>query len=262
MPRYASMGGGSPLWDWLQRVPPCPKALAWCHTTDAFRLREIIKKGSFAPQRCEVFEEDLLYFFYGRPAFRRNEEAQLRLTAKAPIVVVLSPDLPSQGRRMFPFDTGAFETRYQVWVHHGMTLPNFEMECSREAAQRHVSAFFATNDHYLKLTPAAPPVPYFGDFEVESIVQLLADPSASQADDRRLAVELQVGSEVPFVSQFVVALIVPDELMMAPWFSTFVALNQDVEILTYELVSLRSAGHYQALLEERAIKIQDSRGWI
>ncbi len=259
---YTSRSGGSPLWGWLRGVEPCQKPLAWCHTTDAFRLREMIRKGEFAPSRCSVFDEDLIYFFYGRPAFRRNEETQLRQTAKAPIVVILSEDLPTYGCRMFPFDTGAFKERYKDWVHRDMQLADFELECSSEAARRHVSAFFATNEHYLNLTPSIPNTPFVGDFEVESIVNLLTDPSANNADDRRLAIELQVGREIPFVSPFVLGLIVPDELLQATWFDSFVAAHPQIEVLTYGLVSLRTAGHYQALMEERAVSLQVGKGWI
>lgn len=256
------MSSGSPLWHWLKQVPPTPTSLAWCHTTDAFRLRDVIRAGEMLPRRCDVFDQDLLYAFYGRPAFRRSEDQQMRHTARSPVVVVLSPKLADLGCRMFPFDTGAFEERYHSWVHRGMELQDFEIECSCEAAQRHVSAFFLTNEQYVRLQPSDPTIPYVGDFEVESIVHLLADPSALNADDRRLAVELQLERSVPFESPWIVALIVPNVLTQAPWLETFSARNPGVEVLTYEAAQLRTAGHYQALLEERAVALQHAKGWI
>lgn len=214
------------------------------------------------PKRCDVFEQDLLYAFYGRPAFRRSEDQQLRLTAKAPVVIVFTPRLADLGCRMFPFDTGAFEERYHSWVHRGMGLQDFEIECSCEAAQRHVSAFFLTNEKYVRLQPSDPSIPYTGDFEVESIVHLLSDPSSQNADDRRLAIELQLERSVPFESPWIVALIVPNVLTQAPWLASFVSRSPGVELLTYEAAQLRAAGHYQALLEERAVALQQARGWV
>lgn len=76
MAPYVSVGGASPLWKWLSTVDPVAKRLAWCHTTDAFRLRKIIAEGAFSPSHCDVFDEDLLYFFYGRPAFRRGNQSK------------------------------------------------------------------------------------------------------------------------------------------------------------------------------------------
>ena len=262
MPKYVNRLGASPLWQWLKNIPPTPTSLAWCHTTDAFRLRDMIKSGSVSPRRCNVFEQDLLYLFYGRPAFRRDEDQQLRLSAKAPVVIVFAPNLATQGCRMFPFDSGAFELRYQGWTHRGMELQDFEIECSPEAARRHVSAFFSTNEQYVRLLPSIPVIPFVGDFEVESIVQLLSDPSSTNADDRRLAVELQVEQVVPFESPWVLALIVPSELIQAPWLRSFISSAASIDILTYELAQLRTAGHYQVLLEERAVTLQLAKGWI
>jgi len=263
VPSYVSLPGPSPLWKWLSVVPPFPKQLAWCHTTDAFRLRKIVTEGRFVPVHCAVFGEDLLYFFYGRPAFRRNESDQLRLSSKSPVVVVLSPDLIGGARRVFPFDTGAFDRLYRKWMHAGMKLPDFELACTTDAPQRSVAAFFGTNEKYLQVQASRPSRAYDGEFEVESLVELLNDPDASTADDRRLATELQVGSAVPFDSSSVIAIIMPDELQQAPWMDAFLkGSGSGIEVVPYQTVLLRNAGHYQALLETEASAFQRKRGFV
>lgn len=253
----------SALSKWLGGIPPYPVRMAWCHSTDAFALRGLISSGEFTPRPCDVFNEDLLYFFYGRPAFRRNEQVQIAQSAKAPVVIVFSPSLVDAGRRVFPFDSGAFKDRYKNWVHQAMQLSDFELECSNGDPQRHVSAFFQNNSNYLKLIPKTPPKPYAGQFEVESLVAILTDPSAEKADDRRLAVELQVGQIVPFDSSTVVAVVIPDELEQAPWLQAFLATKgAGIEVIKYELAPLRHGGHYQALLEERTVKLHEDRGYL
>jgi hypothetical protein len=123
MVAYHTPPSFSPLWLWLKGISPVAESLLWCHTTDGFRLKSFISSGTIAVNRCKVLDEDLLYFFYGRPAFRRAEEEQLRLTSKAPVVIVLKADLVASGLRMFPFDSGAFmKGRYHNWMHPGMTL--------------------------------------------------------------------------------------------------------------------------------------------
>lgn len=218
--------------------------------------------GVLSPRRCEVFEQDLLYLFYGRPAFRRSEGKQVRQTAKAPVVLLLSPDTANRGVRMFPFDSGAFSGRYDDWVHRGMKLQDFEMQCSLEAAQRHVQAFYSNNMHYVRMAPRTPSFSYIGDFEVEALVHMLADPSVNAADDRRLAIELQLDESVSLSSPSVIGVILPDELTHATWVRPFLQSNPEVEVLTYELSSLHTAGHYLALLEERAVNLQARRGWL
>lgn len=263
MSQYVAPSSPSRLWQWLQKVKPYPKSLAWCHTTDAYRLRSIIETGLFTPNHCRVFDENLLYFFYGRPAFRKEEDQQFRLSSRAPVVVILSPDLIDEGKRLFPFDTGAFEDRYRKWMHPSMKLCDFELACSGDEPQRHVAAFFGTNTDYLRLKYCNPPLPYKGEFEVESIVELLKDPDTGVADDRRMAMELQVGDKVKFDTSSIWALIVPDELLQAPFFVDFRnGIGIGVELITYEIVPLRKAGHYQGLLEEKASSMQKSRGLI
>lgn len=261
MKAIKSIGKPSPLWKWLSTIDPVKNRLAWCHTTDAFRLRNIILEGFFRPSYCKVFDEKLLYLFYGRPAFRRGESNQIRLSSKAPIAVIFSPSLIDLGRRIYPFDSGAFSCHYKQWMHPGMQLKDFELACSQDAPQRSVAAFFGTNHDYLRANSALPPKPYKGEFEVESVVELLKDPSIQDADDRRLAIELQVGEDIAFNSKSILALVIPDELEEATWFESFLAgSGKGIEVSTYKTMLLRRAGDYQALLEDRALDIQEVRG--
>jgi hypothetical protein len=253
----------SSLARWLGDIAPYPARMAWCHTTDGFALRGLIAAGQFTPRHCDVFNEDLLYFFYGRPAFRRSEQDQIGQSARAPVVVIFAPDLIHEGRRIFPFDSGAFGDRYKNWVHRDMTLQDFELSCDEGVPQRHVTAFFKNNSNYLKLTMTPPPKPYIGEYEVESLIAIFQDPSAANADDRRLAMELQVDKPLPLDGSTILALILPDELEEAEWLKTFLhGPGAGIEILKYELTPLRNGGHYQALLEERAVKLQEGRGLV
>lgn len=254
-------GTPSPLWKWLNSIEPVKNHLAWCHTTDAFRLRKMIVDKFFEPSHCKVFDEDLSYFFYGRPAFRRRDQEQTRLSSRTPIAIILHPSLVDMGCRMYPFDSGAFTGHYKQWMHPEMKLSDFELICSPDAPKKSIAAFFGNNVNYLRATSTAPPKPYDGEFEVESVVELLRDPSSHDADDRRLAIELQVGKKIDFDSKAILALIAPDELEEAIWFQEFMnGPGRGIIVSTYKTMLLRRIGEYQALLEEHALEIQESRG--
>lgn len=259
---YSTTGGASHLWQWLTNIPANPALLAWCHTTDGYAFRSMVHSGFFAPNPCPVFGEDLLYFFYGRPAFRLSDT--IGMNARAPVIVVLDPSLICRGKRLFPFDTGAFaKKRFQKWVHDNMQLADFELACTDEAPRRHVQSFFGTNKAYLYVKPANPPLPYEGEFEVESIVSMLTDRDSEQSDDRRLAIELQVDEPVPFDVSSVLALIFPDELRQAAWLDSYLkGSGAGIEILTYVLQPLKKASDYQVSLEEKAIEVQERRRLI
>lgn len=126
---YTATSPLSALSLWLEKVTPCAGALAWCHSTDAFALQEIIRRGQLhANAPCDVFGEPLSYFFYGKPAYKKHSSSSMRTMARAPVVILMSPDLLESRKRVFPFDTGAFHRgRYWPWVHASMALQDFEV---------------------------------------------------------------------------------------------------------------------------------------
>ncbi len=262
MPTYTSRSGASRVWRWLGNVPPYPKTLAWCHTTDAYLLRSIIEGGSFTPRLCPVFGEELLYFFYGRPAFRHSPYRLLGIGARAPVVVVLAPDLVASGKRLFPFDSGAFDQkRYAKWMHSDMQLPDFEMACHEYAPQRHVAAFFKTNIDYLRVKFCTPTLPFHGEHEVGSIIAMLTDSDIASADDRRLALELQVGDPLPFTPPTIRALILPEEFLQAPYVDAYLkGPGTGISIATYDLQPLKQGKEYQNSLAERAKEFNQNWG--
>jgi hypothetical protein len=253
----------SPVQQWSQKIkPPYPSLLAWCHTTDAYTLRSLIQCQQLEPQYCPVFERNVSYFFYGRPAFRRAPYETLRQSAKAPVVAIFHPNLIKQGVRLFPFDTGAFAAkRYERWMHSKMLLGDFALRCRDISARQHVSAFFGSNKNYIEMTSTLPRISTCGEFEVEAIMRLLMDPDAESADDRRLAIELQIEHPLAFDTSCVVALIVPDELAQSTWFRKFAdGPGAGIEICSYQMSLQRQSNQYQALLEHLAVEVQTRMG--
>jgi len=241
----------SSYWQWLQSTLPVNDRLKWCHRTDAFALREIIRGGSVAPQLCEVFHQQLTYLFYGRPAYRTLESEQIRVSARAPVILIFNNSIERAGVRLFPFDSGAFESRYAPWRHRRMELSGFTMPCGRDAAERHVSAFFGSRDCYLSMQPSRPNRLYGGEFEVEAIAEMFVDTSAEHADDRRLAIELQLGRDLSLTRTDASAIVIPESISEAKWLRDWAAgPGAGVIVKTYQLRPLHTSGHYQAKLEE------------
>jgi len=246
----------SRYWEWLKPSRPIDERLRWCHTTDAYLLRAMLAEGCITPQHCPVFGSSLTYFFYGRPAYRMREFEQIRISAKAPVVLVFSEAIETRGARVFPFDTGAFEARYGTWRHSKMTVSAFELPCAQSAPERHVSEFFGSREKYLALEASRPKRSYAGEFEVETLAEILCDPSTEYADDRRICVELQLDSNVPLSAPLLTALILPTRLLEAEWFKSWQDKSStNIEIRTYELSPLRLAAHYQACIEGVAAEL-------
>lgn len=227
--------------------------IPWCHTTDAYSLREILTDEYIKPQPCSTFNEDLTYFFLGRPAYRHNEEEQIRITAKAPVVIIFDNCIEKLGKTIYPFDSGAFKQKYSKWKHPDMPLSSFQMPCRESAPEKQLSEFFGTKENYLALKPSKPSRPYEGEFEVEAVTEILCDPSATEADDRRISVELIVDVSIPMRKPYLHALIIPERLEEAEWFSSWATKQAEcIDVKTYSLSPLRMAYHYQSEIEKTA----------
>src|SRR4051794_27358138 len=77
------------------------------HSARSYDLRRIIGRNQIAVAPCDVFNEDLNYFFVGRPAYKfgsRDEEATYW---ELPVCFIFEYDVIPGVKRVFPFDTGA-----------------------------------------------------------------------------------------------------------------------------------------------------------
>lgn len=238
------------FWKWLKQCEPVSEQLHWCHVTDGWNLQSIIENGRLSTSKCPVFDEDLSYFFYGRSAYRFNEMDRIAVASRAPVVCIFNNKIEQLGGRIYPFDTGAFESRYKIWMHPKMNIEMFEMPCGDSAPERQVSAFYGCADGYLSMNPITPLINYSGEFEIESLVELIRDPSNEMADDRRLAIELQLETDLDFMPPNLFALIVPDLFLQAEWFNNWAnGIGRDVQIKTYKHSPRRLTAHYQSELE-------------
>jgi hypothetical protein len=221
------------------------------------------ESGECRLHSCPVFKEDLLYFFYGRPAYRVSDEPMSKSSSQ-PVVLLFDPMLVKFGKRLFPFDSGAFHTnRLDSWMDPEMKLPHFELKCGGDGAMRFVAAFFESNDNYLRTRVRSSIKKYGGEFEVSALVRLLHGVGQGKADDRRMAVELQLDTTVQLCPGQLKAVIYPDELEESDWFSSFLtSLQKDVALDSYKPHYAKLASEYQVFLEERARALQEAMGVV
>jgi len=226
-------------------------------------FRSILAAGYLSLNPCPVFGEDLLYFFYGRPAYRRAANP-VTTSARAPMVFVLRPDAVKSLRRVFPFDSGAFPHRYSLWLAHGMTLDDFALDPDPISALRHVSAFFATNRQYWNCEPASLPAAAGAEMEVETLFRVFQDTRPPEdLDDRRHAVEAQFDWQVPVDDKHILAIVLPAQSLDHKEIKDFrSSAGMGIEFVGYELNRHKSATEYQALLEGYAKDIQEKRGFL
>jgi hypothetical protein len=236
--------------EWLDRFVEAAPPLLWSHVTNGWTLVKIIEDGVMrAAKPCPHFGKDLVYLFYGRPAYRDNADEPTRTDPRAPVVILLKPAVEKLVSAIYPFDSGAFHTgRYKTWLAPHMPIDRFSLQADPARARRYVKAFFGTNTAYWRMKPTIPAGNHSFRPVVQILCDLLADTSVISADDRRLVVEMSLDKPIPFTSEFVHTIIVPDTMKD----------NLDEENFTertgilswaYEHCPYKKAIEYQALLE-------------
>ncbi len=183
--------------DFVKSSPCDTSKLPLCHTCQGYDFRNIMEEGNLKPQLCEVFEGDLLiYFFYGRPAYRvSGNQNATSIKAFMPVVIVLKPEAIERPKRIAPFDTGAYHRGlFSQYMHPEMTCDDFLLDPSMDMPPRLVSKFLSTNIEYFRGTPrvniSIPPL----EFEAECYYNLICSKQIAPHDDRSSTVEIQIDS--------------------------------------------------------------------
>jgi hypothetical protein len=209
------------------------KALPLTHTTDAFDLREIQQDGAIKPRLCAVFDQELSYYYYGRPAYRKNGSVQANsLAAYAPIVFIVRPAIIDDGVAAFPFDSGAFKGElYSHLVHHQMRVEDFGLSPSLERIGRLVCFFFKDNKRYYDQNPPAQAKIGKSEFEAQSYRELTTYRGKNERDDRATTVEILLDKAVD-IRKNLLAIVVPASFLKDKKIKKLLQ-NLDVHILPY-----------------------------
>jgi len=163
-------------------------SLPLVHSRPSYRVKDILQKKKLEQNPGD----DLLYFFYARPARRFKEP-------KVPVVFIVEPILDGI-KRIYPFDSGA----YKLYIENGRLEPkipisDYELQNNNFfTIQQYVNAIFGSNHNY-----------YYGrrkaddelpdsvkryrkiDSDLNNLLNLIAEKKKDGIDDRRKTVEIQ-----------------------------------------------------------------------
>jgi hypothetical protein len=170
------------------------------HTTRCEILELILKSHELQASECEVFHEHLLYFFYGRPAYRHRDHHQPGGGVElCPVCFVFRPHtIGAQAKRIFVCDSGGVH-HHKFMPHLDQPdLPGLELNAQIDSARKLVRLVFGSNLNYFRGHAVNPAPAEFADGTVaRRYHDLLRDQSPLSADDRRSAIEFQLASPLP-----------------------------------------------------------------
>jgi hypothetical protein len=185
------------------------------HTTRCEILELILKSHELRAGECEVFHEHLLYFFYGRPAYRHRDHHQPGGGVElCPVCFVFRPHtIGALAKRVFVCDSGG--VHHQKFMPHldQPDLPDLELNAEIDSARKLVPLVFGSNTNYFRgqvVNPA--PVQFAGGSVARRYHDLQLDRNPQVADDRRSAIEFQLDSPLPLEHR-VLYVVLPSEMM-------------------------------------------------
>jgi hypothetical protein len=170
------------------------------HTISAYRFADLCDSDNIEPRHCKHFGEDLVYLFYGRPAYRTEKAEFTDLSFNWPVVFILDNAEVSGISSIYPFDSGAFFLRlYARFFSQDSEIQDFRVSGELGNAGKIVSAFYKNEFEYLEGRTTKNPSHSPFDFEVEGVNRLCREPSYTQRisedritrDERSTSIEVQ-----------------------------------------------------------------------
>ncbi|MCB1478466.1 MAG: hypothetical protein KDJ62_06265 [Rhodobiaceae bacterium] len=180
------------------------KVLPLVHITDGYNLFDIIKPKKLTAYHCDVFDKNLIYMFYGKPAYRKRYFGTNKNSSMLPCVFIFDVNaIKDDVYAVYPFDTGAFDGGvYGDFFHRRMKLIDFSLNPNINSARQLVDYFYTSEIDYIlgrstkNLNIEAP------NFEVESYYDLARHPtlfpdkSKINPDERGSAIEIQFNKDI------------------------------------------------------------------
>lgn len=176
---------------YISDFTPSKVILPLVHYTNSFKFRDIVERGGLEAQPCPHFKESLLYFFYGRPAYRKIS-TPLADDSYNPICLILKQQSLKNMRRAFPFDSGAFfDGCFDQHINKSMCIDDFLLSCSIAELSKIVTAFFGNNYNYYLGQYVKDKKFTYNDFEAKALYSILIETGKTVHDDRGYTIEVQ-----------------------------------------------------------------------
>jgi hypothetical protein len=224
--------------DYVQKQAMSPGELPVVHTTEYHRLPAIQASNMLNAATCKVFKEPLLYFFYGRPAYRDDSQIKpARDVGFYPICFVFgSGAIGSQAKRVFPFDTGAGQSGlYEPAIKRSVAVSDYQLLTAVESAKKIVGGFFDTDEEYLSNNPKGGLVFSSTEAEAQSYYRLINGGGDPECDDRYSAIEIQLGSNID-IRDDIMAVVLPTCFLDDAPLAETILKTWRAEPLTYDAV--------------------------
>ena len=168
------------------------------HATRYIDLDKILNDDALKTQKCDVFGEHLLYFFYGRPSYRVKKSDSHMQYYDAPVVFIVNTEKLQGLERIYPFDSGAFHWGLYKDLIPTDDLSEYQLPPNLEYIGKLVDLIYLCNENYMEGQCSNNVVdPHH--FEAAGLMDLARNSSANATrDERATSIEIIVNSKQLF----------------------------------------------------------------
>jgi hypothetical protein len=192
------------------------KLLPFVHTTLSCYAMDILQQMKLEKKPCNKFkDENLLYFYYARPAYRKIENQTTSDKSLAPVVLIIEPILDDI-KRIFPFDSGVYDKYTEIHLSSRAKLSDYELPKTLQDVQFYINAIFGSNHNYcvgkIRMNNELPIIiqkQRQTNHSLDNLLNLFSKTNKDDLDDRRFTVEIQSANDF-FLSGKLLAVIAPN----------------------------------------------------
>ncbi len=208
----------------LDEQPSSPNVLPLLHTSSAYSFADICAGDVLSPTYCKHFRQELLYLFYGRPAYRTELAEFSDLEFNWPIVFIFDPKKIDGITSIYPFDSGAFFLNlYNRFFSKQSRHEDFKLPGDLSYASKLVGTFYGDESEYIlshsTKNVEIPPM----NFEAQGVHKLTREPAYQSRisedqvtrDERSSAIEVQTNQSID-IAAATLAIVVPSRYLRIP----------------------------------------------
>lgn len=228
------------------------KALPLVHTCEAILLKKILRSKQLRTAPCNVFRgEQLLYFFVGRPAYKKEVALEPHYW-ELPVCFICEFGVAGS-RRIFPFDTGAFANGSYPNFISIADMEDYNLSGDPDSVQKIIGTFFGDRLSYYRLKARSE-----SDFtsrysvdildeEVRALHALIATRMPKTTDDRRASIEVSFSTAYDLSRGKVLAVVLPEIYLESDEIIQHIEVELNAEPIAYPITT-QNVSYYFATI--------------
>ncbi len=228
------------------------KPLPLVHTCEAILLKKILREKALRTSKCNVFKgEDLLYFFVGRPAYKKESVLEPHYW-ELPTCVICEYNITG-AKRIYPFDTGAFANGMYPNFISLAQMTDYDISADPSSVNKIIGTFFSDRLSYFrtKVRPEAEFVAKYSidvlDEEIRALHALITTRMPNSPDDRRASIEVSFDKSFDLSKRKVLAIVVPEIYLESDEIMQYIEVDLQAEPISYPITG-QNMNHYYSCI--------------